>query len=291
MIKIKDIVYRNEYGLKNLPSKKNRVNLEAYPIKNVGDTIGPIVAGWLLDKKGIDPDKETAGTKHLLSVGSVITFGRFDAVVWGSGIRDNDAEKKLKMKKRVYRRKLDVRAVRGPLTRKALQNSGYSCPEVYGDPAILMPLIYTPENAEKKYDISVILHHETAKNVKTDEKKQKFVLEINDETVRKNDLHFIDPKTEDHKSFIDEIAASRLVISSSLHGIIFAEAYGVPAVFLNTGVEEQNVKFNDWYLSTGREMIYCKTLEEALAAEAPALPELDGLREKLIENFPYDMWD
>ena len=78
-------LFRNKYGFMNIPSKKYRVNLEAYPIKNVGDTLGPIIAEWMLKQKNIDPHKEIDKTKHLLSVGSVVSFGRFDATVWGSG--------------------------------------------------------------------------------------------------------------------------------------------------------------------------------------------------------------
>ena len=37
--------------------------------------------------------------------------------------------------------------------------------------------------------------------------------------------------TDDYKSVIDEICASEIVYTSSLHGIILAESYGIPAVF------------------------------------------------------------
>jgi pyruvyltransferase len=48
------------------------------------------------------------------------------------------------------------------------------------------------------------------------------------------DLHdpqvrVIDPRRP-WRTVVDEIAASDVVISSSLHGVIVAEAYGIPAV-------------------------------------------------------------
>ncbi|MBE6782684.1 MAG: polysaccharide pyruvyl transferase family protein [Ruminococcaceae bacterium] len=54
--------------------------------------------------------------------------------------------------------------------------------------------------------------------------------------------------------FVEEIKSSEKVISSSLHGIILAETYGVPAVFLNTGgyVDNALIKYYDWYYSTNR---------------------------------------
>ena len=51
--------------------------------------------------------------------------------------------------------------------------------------------------------------------------------------------HYIDVKTSDYRKFITEICQSKLIISSSLHGIILAESYGIPAIFLNEGVEKK----------------------------------------------------
>lgn len=42
-------------------------------------------------------------------------------------------------------RKPDIRAVRGPETRKLLINVGFDCPGIYGVPAVIMPLIYNPD--------------------------------------------------------------------------------------------------------------------------------------------------
>lgn len=111
---------------------------------NLGDQLSPIVLRWVLEQAGISPSQKTK-RKTLLTIGSIMTITYADSVVWGSGIlRAEDSEQILKH--RLIGRKLDIRAVRGPETRRILKEYGkYDCPEIYGDPAVLMPLIYSPQ--------------------------------------------------------------------------------------------------------------------------------------------------
>ena len=51
-----------------------------------------------------------------------------------------------------------ILAVRGPITRQLLQDQNISCPEVYGDPAIVLPRYYQPEISET-FQAGLILHH------------------------------------------------------------------------------------------------------------------------------------
>ena len=167
----------------------------------------------------------------------------------------------------------DVRAVRGPVTKLILDISGYTCPEVFGDPAVLMKLIYQPKSIKKEYEVSVIYHlfHKSASH--------------------KDGIHYIDTETSDYKFFIDEIVKSKVVISSSLHGIILAETYGVPAIFLSEGMDEEIIKFFDWYYSTGRyNIVMAQSLEEALEMQPMEIPQLDKMRQDLIDAFPVDLW-
>ncbi len=94
---------------------------------------------------------------------------------------------------------MDIRAVRGPLTRRVLQACGYNVPKIFGDPAILLPDIYNP-NKPKEYDVSVVFHFRYARSLEN--------------------YHCIPIQTYDYKKFIDEVIKSRKIISSSLHGII-----------------------------------------------------------------------
>ena len=253
--------------------KSNRVNLIWWSTKkNLGDYLSKLIFDWMLDKNNLDNIKHNSAPQMLMGVGSVILLGVTDATVWGSGILS--VEQIPNIFKKAKFRKLDVRAVRGPFTRHTLISAGYDCPEIYGDPAILMPYIYNPEDSNKKYEVSIIEHFSKSNQIKNE------------------NFHYINIETYDYKYFIDEICSSQKVISSSLHGIILAETYGVPAVFLSDGMEDQLFKFWDWYLSTGRTNIkVAKTLEEALQMEPMPLPQLDQMRNNLIKSFPLDLWN
>ena len=221
---------------------------------------------------GIDVAKEVAETRHLYAVGSILAHGYQNATVWGSGLLNGNTKK---TKLRLHMQKLDVRAVRGPLTRDILRLNGQKCPEVYGDPAILMPMFYSPIFKEKKYPVSVIIHH--THNL--------------DKSQIPAYANVIDILTTDYCHFINEVCQSELVISSTLHGIILAEAYGVPAVFL-AGDNFDLFKYRDYYLGTGRNNVACTTsVNEALRVMPMDLPQMDEMRNRLLDAFPKDLWD
>ena len=244
----------------DIPAKKNRVNIFQYHPQrfgytmfqkidyNLGDSLGEVIIKFLLRQKGIDIDKPVSKTKHFYCVGTNIHGAYQSATIWGSGIYPSRSKIDFFLQK-LSGRKLDVRAVRGPLTKQVLEQYGFKCPEIFGDPAILMPLIYLPAT-EKKKDYIVI------------------------------------------PQFINEIIASKMVYTSSLHGIILAEAYGVPAVLYRSLEKWKDFKFLDYYYSTGRKNIkIAESLEEAMEMEPLPLPDLSEMQKGLLDTFPYDLWE
>jgi len=272
--KFKMILRRNYVTLNMDKVKKNRVNLEWVDNGNVGDSLGPVICDWMLAQKGLNIDDSIQRTTHLITCGSLVGAGSFDSVVWGSGIHVFANVKSLLFKR--YVRKYDVRAVRGPITRQILIGCGYDCKPLYGDPAVLMPYIYKPK-VKKKYEYSAIIHYKNK-----------------DDLNLPAGCHRISPATTDYQFFIDEICASKKILSSSLHGIILAESYGVPTVFINTGgdVDDSLMKYYDWYFSTNRRNIkIASSFDEAIEMESMNLPNLSEMRADLVRSFPYDLWE
>lgn len=248
-------------------AEPNVVNLHWWQVdgnkQNVGDMLSVVVTEYMRQKTG--PQKTAVQKAHLYAIGSIIDGGYQDATVWGSGLLRG----KNNYWWRLFR-KLDIRCVRGPLTRAALEANGYVCDEIYGDPAMLMPLIYPAKKAAtKEYPYIVVPHY----SFQTDAE------------------HVLCPMTDDWKFFLDEILKAELVISSSLHGIILAEAYRIPAILLNDH-DMQLFKYRDYYYSTGRYAFpIAKTVEEALLMTPAELPNIEKMQKAIMESFPKDLWE
>lgn len=284
--KLLEIVLRDHIILTilNYPAKRKRVNLQWAPIcekkwnglnwkkdiqkQNLGDYLALPIYEYMTKRYGLDPNQPMKRTIHLYTIGSLVLLGHQDAVIWGSGILMSEPEG-FQWKRNKYR-KLDIRCVRGPETKRRLAENGYDVSKcVMGDPGVLMPLIYQPREGKKR-EYSVIIHMAVNKKVENQ----------------------IDILTDDWQKTIDEIYNSKLIISSSLHGIILAEAYGIPAILLDEMEFPDLFKYNDYYYSTGRkEYPICKTVEEALRLPTPKVPDLSQLQKNLLDSFPKDLWD
>lgn len=271
----------------SVKAKDHRVNLFDYHPEleklsrynnqrwNLGDSLGFVITSYMLSKRGLSIDKYVRKRKHFNCVGSNVFSSFQKATIWGSGILHDPSVKWYHLLYRYPYSKLDFRAVRGPLTRDIVMKYGHSCPEVYGDPAILMPFIYYPTKSVQQ-DLLVI---------------PQYVTEVD---FRQNhpDLFIVSMNTDDYKSVIDAIVSSKKVVTSSLHGIILAESYGVPAVFFRGLGKQIDFKYLDYYYSTGRyDIKIAESLEEALTMEPLPLPDLKPLQEGLIKTFPYDLWE
>jgi len=181
-------------------------------LRNFGDTLNIELIRLI---SGITPTmvnnsfKNPNDEKIYMCIGSVIGWADKNTEIWGTGkmsITDNTMFKE---------KPKAIHAVRGPLTRDELIKRGYDCPEVYGDPALLMPRFYNPK-LDKKYELSIIPHAIDRGLIPQLQKQFPTA-------------HFIDV-TGDIYKFIDEVIQSEYIISSALHGCITAYVYNVPYV-------------------------------------------------------------
>ena len=99
---------------------------------NFGDYLSSAIVNRMLGRRELLPDEAVPQGARLLAIGSILHFARSGDVVWGSGVNG-------KVSPDAHRfEALDVRAVRGPLTRRFLLDRGIACPTVFGDPGLLV---------------------------------------------------------------------------------------------------------------------------------------------------------
>ena len=189
--------------------------------------------------------------QDILFIGSLVEgFTTPNSVIWGSGAISGDKPLKNKPAK--------VCAVRGKLTRQYLLDQGVECPEVYGDPALLLPLVYKP-NVKKKYKIGLIPHVIDLQNP--------LFLRLLDLDDNIKLISFCD--YGDWYSVIDQINECECVISSSLHGLIISDAYKVPNLWVRVsdGIIGGNFKYHDYFSGVGRSIVDPVILNEDITIE------------------------
>lgn len=184
---------------------------------------GDIMTPYILSKMGIPYRWTRALDADSLFIGSIASFARKGMHVFGSGfIRGSDEAEK----EAVYH------FVRGPLTREKVLDAGGACPETYGDLALVMPSLMPP--SPKEHDIGYTPH-----GVEYD--------------LFPDDSLKINLYSDDIEDVTRQITKCRSIVSSSLHGIIVAHAYGIPAAYVSMSdkLKGDGFKFRDYYASVG----------------------------------------
>ena len=113
---------------------------------NFGDLITPYFLNKFSNKEEYTYNLSDNGPK-VLGTGSIMRLCHPKTIVYGSGIRDR--------KQNI--RPGHIQIVRGPRTKKRLQEIGCYCPPNYGDPGLLLPLYYNPF-IKKTHKLGIIPH-------------------------------------------------------------------------------------------------------------------------------------
>lgn len=248
-------------------------------VNNFGDLLGPTLVRKSLQARAsgpflpTDPASSEKPLRRLLTVGSVIHFAEDGDTIWGSGVNG-----KVGLVHHSFSQ-LDVRAVRGPLSGRWLEdNKGIEDPEVYGDPALLlrdvMPQL-SELSQQKQFKLSVIPN-------------------FHDFEAFSSLPEAVNPRG----SVVDvltRLSQSEQIATSSLHGLVIGELLGIPtALFMPS--KESPFKYEDYVLGTGRKKLLCHSgLNEAVKAlnanpGSFSEPLANWDPNPLRRAFPYDLW-
>lgn len=201
---------------------------------NWGDALNPVLIEAMT---GLSPLHAARvfpmGRPVLAAIGSILdAAGRYPSLeIWGSGMKSPSP---------LARPPRRIHAVRGPLTRKALLAQGLACPEVFGDPALLYPRFFTVRPYARRLQIGFIPHY-------VDQAPFKALHPLQD---GEGVIDILAPIEQ----VANEVASCDLVVSSSLHGLILADALGVPntRMRITDKVAGGDFKFHDYSLAVGR---------------------------------------
>lgn len=207
------------------------INLYRHLDNNFGDNLSSYITRKISGAEVKHVTGEVAGEPVYAVIGSILEWVPPGSTVWGVGYQ--------RAEPKVANRPLTIHAVRGKLTRDLLIKQGFECPEVYGDPALLCPRYYTP-SPMKHYKLGIIPHYVDWGLPAIEKYKQ-------NPDVRP--INVRDPL----ERIIDGICSCDRIIASSLHGLIIADAYGIPAQWTEWSdqVIGDGFKFRDYFSVRG----------------------------------------
>jgi len=215
-------------------------------LKNFGDWLSKDVVEFVSNKAVVwTPAKQA----DLLAIGSVamrinkLPFYRLKPLyIWGTGSFGNKVKPF---------RNLRVTAARGKLSREIL---GAPDDTPLGDPGLFAREIWKPAKTSRK--IGLMLNH----------------IEQQYANLAPAELETVSPMGEP-REVIRKLSGFDFILSSSLHGLVIADSYGIPSRWLKIGLDD--FKFRDYYSAfPGR-----KVLPPA------SLNDLQTFRESDVETF------
>jgi hypothetical protein len=239
-------------------------------IRNCGDAITAHILRRVFD---LEPVVVPAAQPHLLATGSIFFMAKPASCIWGSGVLNLAAALPSLPPER-------IRAVRGHDTVALLRRSGVAIGEVpLGDPGMLIRDFIDPADHAPRFRAAVVPHHSALRDAR-----------FRAMTAR-DDVCVVD-MLDDSLTPIELIAQSEVVISQSLHGLIFAEALGKPNVWISADDGPNwTFKFHDWFTTVANPQagpLHVSTPLDAMIAAAELrhfTPDLQAL----VAAFPREL--
>lgn len=245
--------------------------------QNFGDFLSPLIVEMLAGKKVIYAEPSHA---DMIAIGSILSRERKargwlfkrPLHIWGSG---TDKASRLFGGHHYYH------AVRGKITQS--QVAGLSQTLVLGDPGLLVDRLYdgcpTPP---RRYRLGIIPHF-------VDQQDPRLAQLLSLPSTRLIDV--FSPVAQ----VVNEIRQCEFILSSSMHGLIIADAYGIPnrRMPFSSGIIS-DLKFDDYYSAYGMdcptpippESLIAQGLNHPVFTEDYARPGLEEVKAGLMQTFP-----
>ena len=183
-------------------------------------------------------------------------------------------------KKKHFNTKHEFHAIRGKFSAELILNKNIP---VMGDPGLLCYLLASSV-PEKKYAVGIVPHYKDQKNSLV----QRFI---------ENNKHvkFIDILS-DTNSFIHQVQECEIILSSSLHGLIVADAFAIPNAWIRLSdlVRGEGFKFRDYYSAFGMDGVFPFSFhQETTLLDIQKIREdyqrtnIEKIKNNLLQSFPF----
>lgn len=186
---------------------------------------GDYYSKWIISHMFGDDYFEYSKNPNFICCGSILSYGGLllDTKVCGAGFHNKEDTVIIDNIDNYY-------AVRGKLSYKKLNTNKEI---TLGDSGLLASKFYTIKDI-KKHRYGIICHWRDYEHIKR---------------IYGNKFHLINMGTNDVEGIFDKISECEMVFSTSLHGIIFAHSFGIPATHIEYKELESknNFKFKDYY--------------------------------------------
>jgi pyruvyltransferase len=199
---------------------------------NLGDLLSPVIVAALTGRR-IRHRGPLSPRTRLVAIGTSGQDQRMGHVhIWGTGF-EGIGSQSFSAQKALSQWRLGhfiPHATRGPFSARLLESAGYGAPAAFGDPATLLPRIWSFE-APKKWELGVVLHmSELAALTPGAAPNPEFIRYRIPENLQGH-VCIISPLVKNNvaaiKAKVGEILSCRRVLSTSLHGLVIAESYGI----------------------------------------------------------------
>jgi hypothetical protein len=191
--------------------------------------LSAVVVGALsgLPVRHVNFDEQRTKLVAVGSIGHAIKGGT--AVLWGCGVSIRGGV----LAQNVAQTQYDIRAIRGSISAQHFRDFGISVPEIYGDPVWLLPSIFN-EPVEKKFELGVIPHIQDIEQPHPDAPARADSLRYVVDETHAGQIALIntwhEPTLDGLLAKIRLIRSCKRIVSQSFHGVVIAEAYGIPVL-------------------------------------------------------------
>ncbi|MEM8595175.1 MAG: polysaccharide pyruvyl transferase family protein [Pseudomonadota bacterium] len=203
---------------------------------NIGDALSAVVVATI---SGLPVRHMAARSPHerLAAVGTIghsLLGGRVH--LWGTGLDASINPEGLEGGWRPpARTEFIVHAVRGPETAATLRRGGVPAPEVFGDPVYFLPRIWPLTECEKTHELGVVLHLSELDEKTPEGQPAEVYLRYQIPEALRDSVRIItmyaESRLDAFEAKIAEIVSCRRILSTSLHGLVLADAYGIPSAW------------------------------------------------------------